>query len=77
MLPLLVKDGLTTAFIGSSLLYIILSLSFYDLFEFNGWKRSAQKLMVGNNVVVVLPCHILMSVPSQNLKFHNLLLSFL
>jgi hypothetical protein len=52
MLPLLVKDGLTTAFIGSSLLYIILSLSFYDLFEFNGWKRSAQKLMVGNNVVV-------------------------
>lgn len=52
MLPLLVKDGLTTAFIGSSLLYIILSLSFYDLFDCNGWKRSAQKLMVRNNVMV-------------------------
>ncbi|XP_063417811.1 dolichyl pyrophosphate Man9GlcNAc2 alpha-1,3-glucosyltransferase-like [Mytilus trossulus] len=45
MLPLLIKDGLTTAFIGSSLLYLILSFTLYDLVQYTGWRKSLQKLM--------------------------------
>lgn len=51
MLPLLIKDGLTTAFIGCTLLYIILSLTLYDLVQYTGWKKSLQKLMFSMSIL--------------------------
>lgn len=44
MLPLLIKDGLITAFIGTSVLHLILSASLCDIFTFVGRKKSVQKL---------------------------------
>lgn len=51
MLPLLIKDGLTTAFIGTTILYLLVTMSLYDVFTYKGWKRSIQKLVFTMSVL--------------------------